>query len=269
MLKFPKVVLPKSAQKSLDRWQADLNKIEDYKDRVNQGRIKFQSRNTPKNKTFSTIRKELTSMCSGARRCCYCEDSAADEVEHIKPKSLHPEQTFVWENYLYSCGLCNRRKNNNFFVFVSTTNQVTNISRKKGDPVIPPLIGTSVFIDPRQEDPFDFMSIDLMDTFMFVPTAQIASRDYVRADYTINKILDLNSDLLLTARKEAYYSCRARLREYIESKNTGSLQPELDLLINSLKSMQHPTVWQEIKRQQHLIPELKTLFTQAPEALAW
>lgn len=269
MRKLPQVALPKTVQTSLDRWQADLNNIQDYEERVDQSREKFKTRNTSKSKTFSAIRKGLTSLCSGARRCCYCEDSAADEVEHIKPKSLYPEQTFVWENYLYSCGPCNSRKNNNFFIFESATHKITNISRKKGDPVIPPLIGDSVFINPRQEDPFDFIIIDLVDTFMFIPSAQPESRDYNRAEYTINKILNLNSDLLLAARKESYYSCRARLCEYVRSKNSGSLQAQLDLLTNSLKSMQHPTVWQEIKRQQHLIPELEILFAQAPEALKW
>jgi len=31
--------------------------------------------------------------------------------------------------------------------------------------------------------------------------------------------------------------------------------------------MSHPTVWREMQRQQ--MPELETLFSQAPEALTW
>ena len=33
-------------------------------------------------------------MCAGAKRCMYCEDSAADEVEHHLPKNLYPEFVF-------------------------------------------------------------------------------------------------------------------------------------------------------------------------------
>jgi hypothetical protein len=33
--------------------------------------------------------------------------------------------------------------------------------------------------------------------------------------------------------------------------------------------MGHPTVWREMQRQAQLIPELRRLFEQAPEALTW
>ena len=54
----------------------------------------------------------LSAMCHGPRRCMYCEDSAADEVEHFRPTDLYPEFVFAWMNYLYACGPCNVRKKN-------------------------------------------------------------------------------------------------------------------------------------------------------------
>lgn len=35
---------------------------------------------------FADVRRVLDEMCSGPRRCGYCEDSCADEIEHIRPK---------------------------------------------------------------------------------------------------------------------------------------------------------------------------------------
>lgn len=95
-------------------------------------------------------------MCSGSRRCLYCEDSCADEVEHIKPQDLYPEFVFVWENYLYACGPCNGGKNNAFAVFDPATGATIIVTRKRGDPVTPPAVGTDVFINPRTEDPLQY-----------------------------------------------------------------------------------------------------------------
>jgi len=216
------------------------------------------------------VRQTLTQMCCGARRCGYCEDSVADEVEHIKPKDLYPEAVFVWENYLYACGQCNGGKNNKYAVFSDTTSQLREVARRRGDPVVEPEQGEPVLIDPRKEDPMDFLEIDLIDTFYFLPIYSLDSKDYQRADYTI-EVLRLNDrDYLVEARKEAFYNYRARLGEYISNKNKSETTLEqLIPLITALQRMQHPTIWKEMQRQQQFIPELKKLFELAPEALDW
>jgi hypothetical protein len=208
-------------------------------------------------------------MCSGARRCGYCEDSAADEVEHIKPKDLYPETTFIWENYLYACGPCNGPKNNQFAVFASATGKLIDVARKRNDPIVPPTPGDPVLIDPRREDPLAFMELDLLGTFYFLPIGPVDSRDYVRATYTIS-VLRLNDrDYLPVARAEAYRSYRARLSEYITRRGRRASRRHLDDLVRAVRRMGHPTVWREMKRQHKSSPELNDLFQQAPEALNW
>lgn len=83
----------------LNDYQKDVDTKLDYAQRVSAAKRLFKLRNISKNKTFQLVRATLDKMCSGARRCCYCEDSCADEVEHIRPKDLYPELVFVWENY--------------------------------------------------------------------------------------------------------------------------------------------------------------------------
>jgi uncharacterized protein (TIGR02646 family) len=208
-------------------------------------------------------------MCSGAQRCCYCEDSAADEVEHIKPKDLYPEETFVWENYLYACGPCNGPKNNRFAVFNPATGAFTDVTRKRGDTIKPPVKGDPVLINPRREDPLDFMELELRDTFFFLPIDEEGSREYQRADYTI-KVLRLNDrDDLTIARAEAFGSYKARLYEYVGRRDSGATRNQLQELVRALRRMHHPTVWREMKRQRNLIGEIGELFEQAPEALEW
>jgi uncharacterized protein (TIGR02646 family) len=269
VIQLPKVSLSKEAKAGLKRLQNKINKNADYTKRVESAKTAFSNQNKPENKTFKVVRETLTMMCPGARRCGYCEDSVADEVEHIKPKDLYPEVVFVWENYLYACGPCNGPKNNQFAVLSKTTGELIEVTRKHADPVKPPKKGNPALINPRKENPFDFLALDLLGTFFFLPTANEGSKEYIRADYTI-KVLRLNDrDYLQVARGEAYGSYRARLIEYIRKRDEGTPEKELKALIDALKRMGHPTVWQEMKRQNRLIPELQRLFNQAPEALAW
>jgi hypothetical protein len=109
---------------------------------------------------YDTVRAVLTEMCSGADRCMYCEDSAADEIEHVRPKSLYPDQTFVWENYLYACGRCNGPKSNSLGVLGSQRRAVVAIERRRGEPITPPEPGRMLLIDPRREDPPRFPRLD-------------------------------------------------------------------------------------------------------------
>ena len=78
------------------------------------------------------VREALRIMSSGVGRCMYCEDSAAQEVEHFWPKARYPERAFCWENLLLVCGQCNRSKLAQF-----------------------PLdaLGKPLLIDPTAEDP--------------------------------------------------------------------------------------------------------------------
>lgn len=265
MIRLPDILLPKEINDSLKSLQKKVDSFGSYEERVTQAKILFKQNNTSTNSTFKEVRKNLTQMCSGAKRCGYCEDSYADEVEHIKPKDLYPEEVFVWENYLYACGPCNSPKQNKFAVISKLTGEVVIVTRKKGDFILPPEQGDSIFINPRYENPLNFMELDLIDTFYFVPLFPEGTVEYAKADFTI-KTLRLNDrDLLAKAREEAFNSYRARLVEYIKKRE----QENTTALVDALKRMQHPTVWLEMKRQRNFVLELEELFNQAPEALDW
>ena len=60
------------------------------------------------------VREDLKKMTAG--HCAYCQSqtSAAyqGEVEHFKPKSVFPMLAYAWDNYFFSCKLCNGPKKN-------------------------------------------------------------------------------------------------------------------------------------------------------------
>lgn len=145
--------------------------------------------------------RDLTSRMGWG--CMYCEDSAADEFEHFKPKSFFPEQTFSWENYLYSCGPCITGKREKFAVR-TPMGEIIHLARKSGDVSVPPPIGASVAIHPTLEDPFDYPVLDIAgETLIFAPVPGLDGAPLERARYTI-QLLSLNRDVLVRARREAF-----------------------------------------------------------------
>jgi uncharacterized protein (TIGR02646 family) len=265
VIKLPDSSLSTAASQQLMSWQAEVDAFTSHAARSEAARRLFRQRNTARNRTFAEVRRQLTAMCSGARRCGYCEDSAADEVEHIRPKALYPELVFAWRNCLYACGPCNGPKNNQFAVFPRRARKPVEVSRSAGGP---PPTGESALIDPRGEDPMAFLMLDPQGTFLFEPRASKGTRDYARADYT-RRILRLNRELLLVARAEAFSAYRARLSEYVTRRGRSASKTELQRHIQAIQRAAHPTVWWEMKRQQRHHRELRALFREAPEALTW
>src|SRR4051794_35300208 len=74
--------LPDDAYRGLADYQKTIDDVGFYEARVAAAKKEFRRRNTKSNAVFNAVRTSLDLMCSGARRCGYCEDSVADEVEH-------------------------------------------------------------------------------------------------------------------------------------------------------------------------------------------
>ncbi len=267
MIKIRDGALSAEAGALLEQYQHEVDQAGDYPARVEAAKSKFRARNNRTNPAFVEVRRQLTGMCSGLGRCMYCEDAPADEVEHHRPKDLYPERVFVWSNYLYACGPCNGPKNNRFAVLDPGARALIDVTRPRGAAIIPPAPGAPALLDPRREDPLDFMMLDLLGTFYLVPLHDPGSPEYLRADYTI-EVLRLNArDMLVAARADAFNGYRARLREYIHQRDTGASPSRLDVLKAGFQRAPHATVWAEMKRQHPWHRELADLFDQAPEAL--
>ncbi len=132
MLRIPDLQLSKSAITQLAAYQAQVDALGVYENRIAEAKRLFSRRNKKSNPTFREVRKVLDQMCGGARRCMYCEDSVADEVEHFKPKDFYPELAFAWINYLYACGPCNGGKSNAFPIVSALDGRIVQLSRVHG-----------------------------------------------------------------------------------------------------------------------------------------
>ena len=268
MIRLPETSLIDSAAAGLRQLQAQGDATGTYDAQVTEGKRLFGLSNQRGNAIFDEVKLALDRMCAGARRCAYCEDSVADEVEHVRPKDLYPQVVFAWSNYVYACGPCNGPKGSHFAVFISGAEH-TEAMRKTGDPIVPPPDGDAVLIDPRTEDATQLMLLDLRETYLFTPLAAKGTRDHARADYTI-KTLRLNvRPELAKARHEAYKDYVSHVRHHQHERDHGAQAAVLDELRLTVQRRQHPTVWSEMKRQRGLLPKLRALFAEVPEAVTW
>jgi uncharacterized protein (TIGR02646 family) len=219
---------------------------------------------------FGELKERLAALCSGNRRCVYCEDSLADEIEHMRPKDLYPEQAYVWRNYVLACGPCNGPKNNRFAI-LDGTDALIDVTRRRGAVLAPPQQGRHALIDPRIEDPISLLWLDFR-TWRYVPDSDddnsIAWR---RAEYTID-VLRLNKrDDLVRGRRAAFSGFEARLRMWIEHREQWDVARR-QAFVTDFRVERFRGVWERMKRhhaQTPLLQEVSVLFDAAPEAAAW
>lgn len=274
MIKLIEQTLSVSSLAELAKYQAKINAQSAYENKV----VEAQNLWKPRNKTFDEVTEKLIAMCPGTRRCCYCEDARAEDIEHFHPKNFYPEMTFQWENYLYACSACNSNAKREQFAVFDADGTVLDVMRAKGAPVIPPPPGDPVLINPRYENPFDFLMIEFV-TFLILPRRHLNPRDMARADYTI-KILALNSRAeLVDWRKKAFRIFIGWMDTYRRYKEAQDMS-QLDDHVHDLRSYNHLAVWLEmqrvyrnrdlqhwetLKKKNARIADLDALFTQLPE----
>lgn len=93
--------------------------------------------NARKAKWFKPVIEALRAMAGKTERCMLCSGSESSDLEHYHPKAMFPELALTWENFLWSCGVCNGAKLNLF-----------------------PTEADKKLINPIEENVWDFFRID-------------------------------------------------------------------------------------------------------------
>jgi uncharacterized protein (TIGR02646 family) len=239
-------------------------------------------------KAFEEVKEILTSMCVYVEVCNYCEQSEANDIEHIAPKSFFPDLAFVWKNYLLACKQCNSGlKLDRCFVMDNDGKAIETVRGEE------PLFKEIAFINPRTENPNDFMYLN-METFKFDVFPWLNNHQKSKAISTI-EILQLNNRATLVKARESakghYYDKLERLVRVLQTKNKTQIKKALnpatdkfdltksiaDLKKEVLESYklyiqkyQHPSVWHSIKTIESKNNESwKEIFKQIPDALTW
>lgn len=267
MIRLRETTLPANTAAELAAFAAEVTGLSAHGARVEHAATLWARKNRQDNKTFRVVRQLAFEMCSGPRRCGWCEDSCADELDHILPKYHYPERAFIWLNLLASCGKCNSDKRDAAAVFESADDhRWTRLTRS--EPPRPPPAGISALIDPRVEDPLEFLELDLAGSFVFGPHLDADARTEARARFTIEALRLNERDYLIDARRAAFKAFWGILTRAVQAHEQGRPE-EVAEERRAIALQNHPTVWAEMKRQRTYFPELANLFDRLPEALDW
>ncbi|MDR2117742.1 MAG: hypothetical protein LBP87_15295 [Planctomycetaceae bacterium] len=182
---------------------------------------------------------KLKTMSGSGNRCMYCSNSASSDIEHFRPKSLFPEKTFEWNNMLWVCSPCNRKKEHAF------------PTDRNGHPLI---------IDPVSENVWEFLYID-QKFGILIPRSDTEIHK-VRAEKTI-EILGLESEEreylrkcrlkaiqklkewinCLTEQLESKTKSREQIIKELEEEKNTSFQPDVvDYFLNGPGQSEKPFV---------------------------
>lgn len=296
MIKLNSRTLSPSTQSHIDGKQSDIDSRNPFAGRAQRALTLWDNKTSsrPGRTAFGEIKQTLLDMCIGVENCNYCENNEATDVEHIYPKKLYPERAFVWDNYLLACKICNTTyKSDKFAVFVPPGSAAKQDIPQQRGAYNPPPNDDAALINPRVEDPLDFLWLDIQGrTFAFAKIGQPGTREFEKAGYTID-LLGLNGrSSLITARKQAARYFISRLEMYVNVKASSSFdelkeaiddfitldratafQVErnriMDSIRNEIMTYPHTTVWHELKRQRGNLRKTNDLFNQAPEAMNW
>ena len=225
---------------------------------------------------LGTLVAKLHAALPRGDRCVYCEDSRGTDVDHVRPKTLHPDLTYAWHNLVPACGTCNspRHKGQRDAILAAGTGvgwvEITRArTTKSTTAVLPPPSGRTAWLNPRLFNPLADLKLDIVgQTFYFENVAPPGSDSQARAHWTLERLKLNDRDDVVEARRVAFSDYVRWLRAAIEADARGD-GVALSRQRNELRHMNHPTVWAELKRQRTDLPDVDKLLHDLPQVLTW
>ena len=268
MLEYHPDALTADEAVRLARHQTEISAKTTYQDQVSATGTWHPSKlGTAKDKLFAARPRN--------GRYVFCENDTGRDVEHLRPRQLHPDLTYNWDNLIAACGECNGPKGTQDAVLDSSQpggfRSITREKKKKNDstPVTPPPAGLTAWYNPRHRNPMIDIRLDIRgETFFFENTAQPGTPEHARVQWTLKKLALNERDTLVTARKVAFQDYCRWLHHAVQAQVAGD-NALLARLHHELEKKNHPTVWEEMKRQRSELPEIDNLLSAVPFVLTW
>ena len=247
---------PETEQWLSDR-QARVNAEPDHATRHQIARRLFASK---RGAAFDEIRARLAAISPPGSACFYCERDRYRDIDHIRPIRHFPESCFDWQNHVYACSICNQDAKRDRYAIIDTSGELIAFDRFTSPDSSP--AGVHALIDIRQEDPLDFLGLDL-ETGLFVA---LGPDDTVRkrGRYTCD-LFNLDGDVLSRDRRHARRHFIDYLTRHASARQNGDAAAA-ERALNEIRELPHPTVLAEIRRQAPRDPRLAVLLEGLP---AW
>jgi uncharacterized protein (TIGR02646 family) len=173
---------------------------------------------------FAQIRKMLESAAPGRGYCMYCLDSEATSIDHFRPRSEHPYNTFDWDNYVLACSHCN--------------------SNEKREQFPVDHRGSHLLLNPFEDDPQMHLHLDIV---LGERTARTAR------GLTTIEVFNLNRTRLTQGRIDAWRSLNSLLRTYHDLRESGK-DDQADAYLVTIQRAPFAEVLSEMRRLAQFSP---------------
>lgn len=201
------------------------------------------SKNSWSNKSdirFAQIRKMLESAAPGRGYCMYCLDSEATSIDHFRPRSEHPYNTFDWDNYVLACSHCNSNEKREQFPVDES--------------------GSHLLLNPFEDDPQTHLHLDIV---LGERTARTAR------GLTTIEVFNLNRTRLAQGRIDAWRSLNSLLVTYRDLRESGKDQ-EANAYLDTIRRAPFAEVLSEMRRLAQFSPSplpdgVRDIFITHPE----
>lgn len=232
--------LSDESKSALDRLQADVDDCVGRKARYDRATALFSNKN---NALFREIKSKLAGAAPSDGACYYCERDRYRDIDHVWPKRHYSEKSFRWDNFVYSCVICNQgEKRDKFAIFIGHTDYV-EFDRYLGfDETVP--VGDPVLIDIRSENPMEYLRLDFS-TGRLVPIGD--ERGQVRGRYT-RDLFKLDADALARARRRGFDQLIVYLKDLRAARFSENTSQEARI-VDEIRNLPFPTVIAELRRQ--------------------
>lgn len=162
---------------------------------------------------FSPVIEALKFMAGPGGCCMLCSRSEGSDVEHYRPKAIFPDLAMTWENYLWSCAICNRAKSNRFPPDTEPGGRMLN---------------------PVEDNPWDHLFIN--ELMMITPRIGADLDGYDPRGLSTRDILRLNRDALIESRRERHTDLTGQVESALQGYHDGKLSVEnLRSLVGQLR----------------------------------
>jgi uncharacterized protein (TIGR02646 family) len=192
--------------------------------RRNQQKTAWTSRNARRVRGDADINAALEQAFHG--KCGYCECIEAETIDHFWPQSPHTDKIWDWDNYVWSCDACQRRKSNRS-----------------------PMSDQGYqMVNPREDEPLHYLRVDTDTGKIFA--APVGGAVEWRGAYTVS-ILELDQRPDLDRQRQLVY---ARVYDLlVQIIDPESSHPTIDRAWSRLQ--------QELDLRQPYLAIIQQLFT--------
>ena len=157
-------------------------------------------KNARKTMWFAPVVTKLKKLSGPGQRCMFCSGSEASDVEHYRPKAVYPSLAMTWENYIWSCAPCNRSKLDKFPPDTEPGGQ---------------------FVNPLDEDPWEFFFID---EFGFLtPRYDKKTNTLNERAVTTRDLLGLNREGVQESRQSRVKDLKAQAKDTLSRLKKGEI----------------------------------------------